>query len=130
MLQACDGLTGSTCRRRRGMTQQQPRWQQFADSIAENYHRHLVPAIFEPWAGDLVDLAAPAPGERVLDVACGPGVVARLVARRAGPGQVTGLDVTPGMGAVARSLPSQLPICWLQGSALQMPFADQAFDLV
>jgi ubiquinone/menaquinone biosynthesis C-methylase UbiE len=103
------------------MTQQQPRWQQFADSIAENYHRHLVPTIFEPWAEDLVDLAAPQPGERVLDVACGPGVVARLVARRAGAGQVTGLDVNPGMVEVARSLPSELPICWQQGSALQMP---------
>jgi SAM-dependent methyltransferase len=112
------------------MTQQQPRWQQFADSIAENYHRHLVPTIFEPWAEDLVDLAAPQPGERVLDVACGPGVVARLVARRAGAGQVTGLDVNPGMVEVARSLPSELPICWQQGSALQMPFPGEAFDLV
>jgi ubiquinone/menaquinone biosynthesis C-methylase UbiE len=55
------------------MTQRQPPRQQFAGSIAENYHRHLVPAIFEPWAEDLVDFAAPRPGERVLDVACGPG---------------------------------------------------------
>jgi ubiquinone/menaquinone biosynthesis C-methylase UbiE len=77
------------------MTRQQPRWQQFADSIAENYQRHLVPTIFEPWAEDLVDLAAPQPGERVLDVACGPGVVARLVARRADAGQVTGSTSTP-----------------------------------
>ena len=67
---------------------QQPRWRQFAGSIAENYHRHLVPAIFGPWAED-PDLATPQPGERVLDVASGPGVVARLVARRADAGQVT-----------------------------------------
>jgi hypothetical protein len=56
---------------------QQPSWQRFAGSVAENYNRYLVPAIFEPWAEDLVALAAPRPGERVLDVACGPGVVAR-----------------------------------------------------
>jgi ubiquinone/menaquinone biosynthesis C-methylase UbiE len=112
------------------MAQRQPQWQRFADSIAENYHRHLVPAIFEPWAEDLVDLAAPQPGERVLDVACGPGVVARLAARRAGAGRVTGLDVNPGMVEVARSLPSELPISWQQGSAVQMPFPGEAFDVV
>ena len=100
------------------MTQEQPRWQRFAGSVAENYQQHLVPAIFEPWAEELVDLAAPRPGERVLDVACGPGVVARLAARRAGPDQVTGLDINPGMVAVARSLPSELAISWQQGSAL------------
>jgi SAM-dependent methyltransferase len=113
-----------------GVTQEQPRWQRFAGSVAENYQQHLVPAIFEPWARDLVDLAAPRLGERVLDVACGPGVVARLAARRAGPDQVTGLDINPGMVAVARSLPSELPISWREGSALQMPFPDEAFDVV
>jgi ubiquinone/menaquinone biosynthesis C-methylase UbiE len=112
------------------MALQQPRWQRFAGGVAENYNRHLVPAIFAPWAEDLVDLAAPRPGERVLDVACGPGVVARLAARRAGTGQVTGLDINPGMLTVARSLPSELPISWQEGDALQLPFPDQAFHLV
>ena len=60
---------------------QQPSWQQFAGSVAENYHRYLVLAIFGPWAEDLVALAALQPGDRVLDVACGPGVVARLADR-------------------------------------------------
>jgi SAM-dependent methyltransferase len=112
------------------MAQQQPAWQQFAASIAENYYRYLVPAIFEPWAEDLVALAAVRPGDRVLDVACGPGVVARLAARRAGAGQVTGLDINPGMVQLARSLPSELPISWQEGSALQMPFPDESFDVV
>ena len=112
------------------MAQQQPAWQQFAGSIAENYHRYLVPAIFEPWAEDLVALAPLRPGGRVLDVACGPGVVARLAARRAGAGQVTGLDINPGMLQLARSLPSELPISWQEGSALQMPFPDESFDVV
>jgi SAM-dependent methyltransferase len=112
------------------MVTQPPGWQRFAGSVAENYHRHLVPAIFAPWAEDLVDLAAPRPGERVLDVACGPGVVARLAARRADPGQVTGLDINPGMLKVARSLPAELPICWQEGDALRLPFPDHVFDLV
>lgn len=109
---------------------QQPPWQRFAGSIAENYQRDLVPAIFAPWASDLVAVGAPQPGERVLDVACGPGVVARLAARRAGAGRVTGLDINPGMVKVARSLPSEPLVSWEEGSALQMPFPDQAFDLV
>jgi ubiquinone/menaquinone biosynthesis C-methylase UbiE len=112
------------------MAQQQPRWQRFAGRIAENYQRHLVPAIFAPWADEIVGLGAPQRGERVLDVACGPGVVARLAARRAGAGRVTGLDINPGMVEVARSLPSELPISWEEGSALQMPFPDESFDLV
>jgi SAM-dependent methyltransferase len=112
------------------MVQQQPPWQRFAGSVAENYQRHLVPAIFAPWAEDLVGLGAPQPGEHVLDVACGPGVVTRLAAHRAGAGQVIGLDINPGMVEVARSLSSELPISWQEGSALQMPFADQVFDLV
>jgi ubiquinone/menaquinone biosynthesis C-methylase UbiE len=98
--------------------------------VAENYHRYLVPAIFEPWAQDLVALAAPRPGERVLNVACGPGVVARPAARHAGSDQVTGLDINPGMVTLARSLPSELRISWQEGSALQMPLPDDSFDVV
>jgi ubiquinone/menaquinone biosynthesis C-methylase UbiE len=112
------------------MASEQPRWQGFAGSGAENYQRYLVPTIFGPWAEDLVALAAPQPGERVLDVACGPGIVARLAARAAAPGQVTGLDINPGMLEVARSLPSEQPIFWQQGSALHLPFPAEAFDLV
>ena len=50
---------------------------QFADAQGAA-RRHGVPAIFGPFAADLVELAAMRSGERVLDVACGPGVVARL----------------------------------------------------
>lgn len=108
----------------------QPQWQRFAGSIAENYSRFLVPAMFEPWGEDLVGLAAPQPGERVLDVACGTGVVTRLAARRAGPGQVTGLDISPAMLEMARSQPAEVPVSWQEGSVLELPFADATFDLV
>jgi 2-polyprenyl-3-methyl-5-hydroxy-6-metoxy-1,4-benzoquinol methylase len=50
------------------------------------YEKYLVPALMGPWAEQLVDAAAIAPGEHVLDVGCGTGIVARTAARRAGTG--------------------------------------------
>lgn len=110
-----------------------PRWQHVGGSAAEVYERHLVPAMFAPWAPILLDLAAIRASERILDVACGTGVVARLAAARAGAGgQVTGLDINGAMLVVARSLPPAqgAPIAWVEASALSMPFPDAAFDAV
>jgi ubiquinone/menaquinone biosynthesis C-methylase UbiE len=53
---------------------------QVSGNAAQVYERQLVPAIFAPWAPRVVALAAPAARQRVLDVACGTGVVARLAA--------------------------------------------------
>jgi ubiquinone/menaquinone biosynthesis C-methylase UbiE len=104
---------------------------QVGGSAAELYQRYLVPAIASLWAADLIDRSAPRPGERVLDVACGTGVVARLAAERMSSGRVVGLDINAGMLAVARSLsPGAGPsIEWYEGSALAMPFPDASFDL-
>jgi ubiquinone/menaquinone biosynthesis C-methylase UbiE len=109
--------------------------QHFDDAIgrnpAENYERFFVPAIGEPLARDLVARAALRPGERVLDVACGTGIVARLAARDVGTdGAVAGLDVNPGMLAAARSAESGASIQWHEASADSMPLPDAAFDVV
>ena len=53
-----------------------------AAQAAEAYEHHLVPPIFGPWAALAVDLAAPKPGEAVLDAACGTGIGVRLAAPR------------------------------------------------
>ncbi|TJW44306.1 MAG: methyltransferase domain-containing protein [Mesorhizobium sp.] len=110
---------------------EQEQWQ-LEGSAAELYERYLVPAITALWTADLVDRAAPQSGERVLDVACGTGVVARSAAERMGDGQVVGLDINAGMLAVARSMPRSAGpnIDWYEGSALEMPFPDATFDLV
>jgi SAM-dependent methyltransferase len=91
----------------------------------------MVPAMFARWAADLVERAAPATGARMLDVACGTGVVTRLLPARVGPGgRVVGLDLNPNMLAVARAATAGLPIEWLEGSVQAMPLPDGAFDLV
>lgn len=99
---------------------------------AENYERFFVPAIGAPLAADLIATAALRPGERVLDVACGTGAVARLAAARVGPtGAVVGLDVNPAMLAVARSsTASGASIEWCEASAETIPLPDDSFDAV
>jgi len=106
-------------------------WQLESDS-ADAYERYLAPA-FRPWAEDLIRLAAVTEGERILDVACGTGIVARQVASRVGEaGRVVGLDVNGDMLSVARaaSADSRPPIEWRQGNALDLPFQPGDFDAV
>lgn len=104
----------------------------YSKSPAENYQRYFVPSIGGPVADDLVETAGLRAGERVLDVACGTGVVTRLAAERVGPtGTVAGLDMTPGMLAVAReSTPPGTSIDWYEASAEAMPLPDDSFDVV
>jgi len=110
----------------------QPEWQ-FVGSVPENYERYLVPSIFGPWAKDLVEIARLQPGERVLDIACGTGVVARTAALILGnSGRIIGLDVSRPMLAVARSaaVAEGLSIEWQEGSAVKLPLIDAASDVV
>lgn len=104
----------------------------YGGSAPENYERYFVPAIGGPFATDLIEAAALRPGERVLDVACGTGIVARRAAERVGPtGAVAGLDLNPGMLAVARSAaPPDGSIEWHRASAEAMPLPDETFDVV
>jgi ubiquinone/menaquinone biosynthesis C-methylase UbiE len=105
---------------------------QLHGSAPELYERYLVPTITILWATDLVVRAAPRPGERVLDLACGTGIVARLAAARMGAGRIIGVDINAGMLAVAqsRSAEAALPIDWQEATALALPFPDEAFDLI
>jgi ubiquinone/menaquinone biosynthesis C-methylase UbiE len=99
----------------------------------EVYERVLVPAVLQALATRVVDLAAPREGERVLDLACGTGIVARTVAPIVGAaGSVVGVDVLPPMLAVARSVPAPdgASIEWREGDATVLDLADSSFDLV
>lgn len=104
----------------------------YAANAAENYERYFVPAIGAPLAEDLIDAASLRDGEHVLDIACGTGVVTRLAAERVGKsGSVAGLDVNPGMLAVARAnTPSSTKIEWHEASAEKLPLDDGSIDVV
>lgn len=100
---------------------------------AESYERYFVAPLFAPCAARLVELIAPSPGARVLDLACGTGIVARHVTPRVGAtGSVTGIDINPHMLTVARAAAENegVGIDFREGRAEALPFADGSFDLV
>jgi SAM-dependent methyltransferase len=102
---------------------------QVTDDAAVLYEQSFVPAIFAGSAVLLADAAEIGRGDRVLDVGCGTGVVARQAAQRVGPeDRVVGLDLNPRMLAVARRIAPEIE--WRQGDAGQLPFEDGAFDVV
>ena len=106
---------------------------QLSGSAAELYERYPARYLLSPWAPRLLALAQLIPGERVLDVACGTGLVARLAAPAVGTtGRVIGLDLNAGMLDVARSLtpPAGAPITWIQSSAMRMDVPSGSIDVV
>ena len=99
---------------------------------AEVYEEFFVPGLFTPCAAELLELAAPRTGERVLDVGCGTGIVARTVAPLVGAsGSVAAVDIRPGMIAAASSLPAPkgAAIEWREGDALALEYPPESFDL-
>jgi ubiquinone/menaquinone biosynthesis C-methylase UbiE len=96
---------------------------------AEAYEELFVPALFAQWAPLMIGIARIQEGQRVLDVACGTGVVSRAAADRVGrTGSVVGLDLNPAMLEVAGGVRSDIE--WRQGDAANLPFGDSEFDAV
>jgi len=93
------------------------------------YEQLHVPALFQEWTSRVLDAAQAGSGHRVLDVACGTGVLSRAAAERVGKGgAVTGVDPNRGMLTVARRLSAG--ICWEAGVAEDLPAEDMSFDRV
>lgn len=105
-------------------------WQE-ARVGARSYERNLVPQLFAPWAQELVEMVGVRPGERVLDLACGTGAVARAAAGRAtAGGRVTGVDVNGDMLEEAgRASGTARAITWRQADAHATGLPDRAFDV-
>ena len=99
-------------------------------SFPETYEQALVGPLFRPWAELMLDDVEVRPGDRILDIACGTGIVARLAKeRQAGIGKVVGIDVSPPMLAVARKVAPDID--WREGDAGALPLnGDEQFDVV
>jgi ubiquinone/menaquinone biosynthesis C-methylase UbiE len=96
---------------------------------ANGYETLMVPALFGQWPPMVADAAGIQGGDRVLDIACGTGVLSRELESRTGPtGFVAGLDPNAGMLRVAHRLAPTIE--WRQGSAESLPFPDECFDAV
>jgi ubiquinone/menaquinone biosynthesis C-methylase UbiE len=96
---------------------------------AQAYEQLYVPAYFRPIGGALLDRVTVSAADRVLDVACGTGIVARLIHGRIGvPARLDGIDVNPVMVAAAQTF---APFARSHlGDATTLPFDDGAFDVV
>lgn len=106
---------------------------QLNGNAPEAYEKYLVPAIFKKWAGYLVEQAGLKPGDRILDLCCGTGIVACTAAAHIGMNNlIAGLDINEGMLAVARKTSSRMypEIEWHPGDASAIPFTDGSFDAV
>jgi ubiquinone/menaquinone biosynthesis C-methylase UbiE len=103
------------------------------EATATTYRDIHLPRVFAPWARILVEIVPARAGEAVLDVATGPGTVAREAAAQVGPnGQVVGVDISGAMLAIARSFPRQpaaADIQYLESSATAIPLQDARFDV-
>ncbi len=109
------------------MTSTQPESFQVSTEAAEFYESAFVPAFFAQWAPIVCTAAEIGPGQTVLDVACGTGIVARTAADLVGPGgPVVGLDLNDAMLTVARRV--RPDVDWRRGSADALPFDAESFD--
>lgn len=97
------------------------------EKVAEAYESLLAPALFAEWPHRLADAADIGDGQNVVDVACGTGILARVLAERVGPdGSVSGVDLNPGMLAVARRISPG--ISWREADVEALPYEDESFD--
>ena len=103
-------------------------------SVPKAYDEFFVPRLFEPWAKLLLEAADLRRGESVLDVATGPGTVARLAAVRVGAeGRIVAIDIAQPMLDIAKAKappPGAAPIEYLNSPSAPLPVAAGAFDAV
>jgi SAM-dependent methyltransferase len=94
----------------------------------------LLMGVAGPRAGEehriALEMLSISAGDRVLDVACGPGNFTRDFARAAGDGLVVGIDASPTMLGVAARDTESANVAYVRGDACDLPFRDASFDAV
>jgi len=104
----------------------------FSGSVPENYHRYLVPLIFEDYAIDLAERLHLAADDTLLETAAGTGVLTRQLMQQMPSGtKIVTTDFNPAMLAVAQaSLPPADNVSYQQANGVELPFDEQSFDAV
>jgi len=103
----------------------------FAGSVPRVYEQYMVPLIFEPYAADLAVRVAQRQPSRVLEVAAGTGVVTRRLADALAPtASIVATDLNQPMLDQAIASGTSRAVEWRQADGMQLPFADQSFDVV
>ena len=103
----------------------------FTGSVAQFYERYMVPLIFEPYAVDIAKRVALAAPDRVLELACGTGVVTRQLAVMLGASaDILATDLNPAMIEEAARIGTVRPVAWRQLDAMELPFEQATFDAV
>jgi SAM-dependent methyltransferase len=98
---------------------------------AAAYDRELVPWLFEHWAEPMVDVAAPLPSSRIVDLACGSGLIVRqLLGRLDGSGLIHGVDLDAEMLGYAATTVDDPRVSWYEADATRLPFDDDSIDRV
>jgi SAM-dependent methyltransferase len=103
----------------------------FVGSIPGNYDRYLGPLFFHDYADDLAARVPVTDGMRVLEVACGTGIVTtRLLQRLRGRGTLVATDLNEAMFAQGRQRLPAAEVDWRTADATSLPFPDGRFDAV
>jgi ubiquinone/menaquinone biosynthesis C-methylase UbiE len=104
------------------------------EEAAQIYEDNLVPAMFAPFATDLIRSSIPKSSDNILDVACGTGILSRhaidyINSNSATMRRVVGIDISPTMLKIAQHSSREKDIEWVEGSAASLPFPDESFSL-
>lgn len=103
----------------------------FVGSVPRTYHALLVPLIFEGFARDMARRLGVRPRERVLELACGTGIVTREIAATMDGGTLLATDLNPAMLDVARAeLEHVRGVEFQVVDACDLPFEDRSFDVL
>lgn len=106
---------------------------QLTEDAAQQYERFTVPTVTQPHTEVMFEHVSLHQGERVLDAACGTGIVSRVAVERFGNiASIVGVDLNPHMLGIARvnTPATSIPVEWREGDMCALPFPDASFDVV
>ena len=104
---------------------------EFSGSVPANYDKYLGPVLFEPYAADLTARLPAGDGLRVLELACGTGIVTRRLREALGDsGTIVATDLSEPMVAYARDAVPVPGIEWQAADARALAFENGSFDVV